>query len=143
MNKDNITELELNGYKYIIGAKIKTENENVKKWIFSLDKQDGSFYELPKTGNSRLIIGYSDSRARKDQYNRERGVRRLEKEFKSGKLTKDKVTKRGYNKFLDVSDNVTVSINQKKIKEDECWDGLKGYFELAPIRYTKLSCYVA
>jgi len=74
-----------------------------------------------------LIVGYSDNRAKKDRYNREKGVRRLEKEFKSGKLTKDKVTKRGYNKFLDVGENVKVSINQKKIKEDERWDGLKGY----------------
>ena len=134
MSKDNVSELELKGYKYILGAKIKTESEKIKQWIFSLDKQNGSFYELSKTKTSRLIVGYSDGRAKKDRYNREKGVRRLEKEFKSGKLTKDKVTKRGYNRFLDISDNVKVSINQEKIKEDERWDGLKGY-----VTNTKLS----
>ncbi|MCF8221230.1 MAG: hypothetical protein K9I97_07105, partial [Cryomorphaceae bacterium] len=28
---------------------------------------------------------------------------------------------------LEISDNVQVKINQDKIKEDEKWDGLKGY----------------
>ena len=32
-----------------------------------------------------------------------------------------------YNKFLDISDNIYVSINQEKINEDIKWDGLKGY----------------
>ena len=127
MNKDNISELKTNNYKYILGARIKSESEMIKQWIFSLEKQEGAFYEHPKNESTRLIIGYSDNRARKDRYNREKGVRRLEKEFKSGTLTKAKVTKRGYNKFLDISDDVKVSINQDRIKEDERWDGFKGY----------------
>ena len=32
-----------------------------------------------------------------------------------------------YNKFLDISDNIYVSINQEKINEDIQRDGLKGY----------------
>ena len=40
---------------------------------------------------------------------------------------KDRLNKRGYNKFLEISDSVKVSINQDKINEDEKWDGLKGY----------------
>ena len=42
-------------------------------------------------------------------------------------LTKENVNKRGYNKFLEISDNIKVMINQDKINEDEKWDGLKGY----------------
>ena len=42
-------------------------------------------------------------------------------------LTKDKVNKRGYNKFLDISKDIMVSINHDKIAEDARWDGLKGY----------------
>ena len=74
-----------------------------------------------------MIIGYSDDRAKKDRYNREKGIKRLEKEYTTDTLTKDKVNKRGYNKFLEISDDVKVSINYEKIKEDERWDGLKGY----------------
>jgi transposase len=127
MNKDNVADLESKKYKYILGAKIKTENKEIKSWIFSLQKQNGAFYEYQKTKEARLIIGYSDDRAKKDRYNREKGIKRLEKEYKTETLTKDKINKRGYNKFLEISDDVKVNINYDKIKEDECWDGLKGY----------------
>jgi len=127
MNKTNIALLESGNYKYIIGARIKNETEEVKQWILSLDKTEGSFYELGKLPKSRLIIGYSEKRAKKDKYNREKGVKRLKAAYKSGTISKENVNKRGYNKFLEISDNVKVAINQQKIKEDEQWDGLKGY----------------
>jgi transposase len=127
MNKDNIAGLEVKNYKYILVAKIKSESKTIKSWIFSLQKQNGAFYEYQKTKQTGLIVGYSDNRAKKDRYNREKGVRRLEKEYDTETLTKDRVNKRGYNKFLEISDDVKVSINYDKIKEDERWDGLKGY----------------
>jgi len=126
MNKKNILLLESGGYKYIIGARIKNENEEIKQWALSLEKRDGEFNETKK-GNIRLVIGYSENRAKKDKYNREKGVKRLKKAYKSGNITKENINKRGYNKFLEISDNVKVAINQDKINEDEKWDGLKGY----------------
>jgi transposase len=133
MTKTNIQLLESEAYKYIIGARIKHETEEIKRWITSLDKKNSSFYETNK-GDSGLIAGYSESRAKKDRYNREKGVQRLKAAFKSGTLTKDNINKRGYNKFLNISDNVQVTINQQKITEDEKWDGWKGY-----LTNTKLS----
>lgn len=127
MDKENIELLEANNYKYILGARIKSESKLLKKQILSIEKTDGMFYEYSKSETSRLIVGYSENRAKKDQYNREKGIKRLEKEFKSGSITKDKVNKRGYNKFLEISDDIKVTINKDKIKEDEKWDGLKGY----------------
>jgi transposase len=127
MNKTNIALLESGGYKYIIGARIKNESDTVKQWILNHQKQDGLFYEMNKTDTCRLIVGYSDKRANKDRYNREKGVKRLKKEYNTGKITKEHINKRGYNKFLEISDDVKVSINQKKITDDAKWDGLKGY----------------
>ena len=127
MNKSNISLLESGGYKYIIGARIKNETEDVKQWILSLDKIDGSFHELGKLPKSRLIVSYSEKRAKKDRYNREKGVKRLKVNYKSGRLTKENINQRGYNKFLEISDDVQVAISQEKISEDEKWDGLKGY----------------
>ena len=127
MNAQNIAELEENGYKYIVGAKIKNESKVVKEWILSQNKIDGAFYEYQKSEQCKLILGYSLQRAKKDVFNREKGIKRLEKEFRNGCLSKDKINKRGYNKFLDISDNIHVSINQEKIYEDIEWDGLKGY----------------
>lgn len=82
--------------------------------------------EIEKNG-IRLILSYSEKRAGKDKYNRDKGVKRLQKAYKTGNITKENINKRGYNKFLEISDNVKVHINQQKIIEDEKWDGLKGY----------------
>ena len=126
MNKKNIMLLASGGHKFIIGARIKNENEEVKQWILSLANRDGEFYET-STGLNRLIVGYSENRAKKDRYNREKGVKRLTKAYRSGHITKENINKRGYNKFLEISNSIKVVINQDKINEDEKWDGLKGY----------------
>ena len=126
MTKTNLELLESQGYKYIIGARIKHETQEIKEWIFSLEKQTDVYYERKK-GDSRLIVGYSEKRAKKDKYNREKGVKRLKAAYKSGTITKENINQRGYNKFLEISDDVRVIINDDKIKDDEKWDGLKGY----------------
>lgn len=82
MNTENIAELDKNGYKYIIGARIKNESTAVKTWILGQDKENRSFHEYQKTERQKLILGYSESRAKKDAYNREKGIKRLEKEYK-------------------------------------------------------------
>ena len=127
MNNDNIAELESNGYKYIIGAKIKNESKRIRDWILDQPKADRQMAEYDKGGGQRLLVGYTEDRARKDAYNRDKGIRRLEKAYKRGTLTKDNINKRGYNKFLKMEGDVKVSINYDKLLEDARWDGLKGY----------------
>jgi transposase len=126
MSQRNIALLESGNYKYIIGARIKNESDEIKAWTLSLEKQEGEFNETRK-GQARLIVGYSANRAKKDRYNRDKGVKRLEKAYRSGNITKENINKRGYNKFLDISDHVKVDINRYRIEQDEKWDGLKGY----------------
>jgi transposase len=127
MNNDNIKELEQLGYRYIIGAKIKNESATVRDWILSQPKINGVMVEYDKGPGRRLLTGYTDERARKDSYNREKGVHRLEKNCRSGRLTKDSINQRGYNKFLNMDGETRVSINCDRLKEDALWDGLKGY----------------
>jgi transposase len=69
MNKNNIEHLKQKSYKYIIGARIKNESEEVKEWLLSLEKHADCFYELGKLPHSRLIVAYSESRSKKDKYN--------------------------------------------------------------------------
>lgn len=127
MNGDNIADLEANGYKYIIGAKIKNESRKIQEWIQEQPKIDCRMVEYDKGNGQRLLVGYTDDRARKDAYNREKGIRRLEKAYSRGTLTKDNINKRGYNKFLKMEGDVKVSINYDKLEADAKWDGLKGY----------------
>ena len=127
MNSDNIADLEANGYQYIIGAKIKNESKRIQEWILSQPKVDKQMVEYDKGGGRRLLVGYTDDRARKDAHNREKGIQRLEKAYKRGTLTKDNINKRGYNKFLKMEGDIKVTINYDKLEADAKWDGLKGY----------------
>ncbi len=74
MNNANIAELEAHGYKYIIGAKIKNESQEVKNWILEQPKRDCQMVEYDKGGGRRLLVGYTDDRAKKDAYNWEKGI---------------------------------------------------------------------
>ena len=72
-------------------------------------------------------IPVSEKRAKKDAYNRTRGIARLRNAYKNGHITKQQVNRRDYNKFLEISKDIDVSISEEKIAEDCKWDGLKGY----------------
>ena len=60
MNNDNIAELEGNGYKYIIGAKIKNESKKIKEWILEQPKVDRQMVEYGKGNGQRLLVGYTE-----------------------------------------------------------------------------------
>jgi len=127
LSKKNIEVLENNGYEYILGARIKNENENIKKQILKHYYADGDLICIPKDNDRRLIVSFSLKRAKKDSYNRDRGLRRLEKRIKTGKLTKSSINNRGYNKFLTLEGEINIAIDYSKIGQDKHWDGLKGY----------------
>lgn len=118
--------LKENGYEYILGARLKSEPEGLKK-ILQTTFTDGSTISLVKSDDTRLIVNYSSVRATKDEYNRRRGLMRLEKQIKSGRLTKSHINKRGYNKYLRLTGEITIDIDYEKYNYDHVWDGLKGY----------------
>jgi len=126
LSEKNIQALQKKGYQYLLGARIKNETEAVKQEILSLDIQEGKPKEI-KSKNGRLIVSFSSKRAYSDKKNRDKGLKRLEKRVKSGKLTKEHINNRGYNKYLKLSGEVTVAIDYEKFEADEAWDGLKGY----------------
>ncbi len=127
LSKDNVEELKSNGYEFILGARIKNENKEIKSKILSLILKDGESKILKKDGDLSLVINYSSKRAKKDEFNRNRGLKRLEKQIKSGKLTKENINNRGYNKYLKLEGSINVSIDKEKFENDAKWDGLKGY----------------
>jgi transposase len=127
LSKENIKALESKGYEYIIGARLKNETDNLKNQILSSQFKDGTTISFKRKENTRLIVHYSTNRAIKDAYNRKRGLNRLEKRIKSGKLTKSSINNKGYNKYLKLSGEVTIEIDYDKYKKDDQWDGLKGY----------------
>jgi len=127
LSSQNISELLIEGYEFILGARIKNEAQIIKDKILSLKLKNGESDIIEKQKGLKLIISYSDKRAKKDSYNRERGLQRIEKQLKSGKLTKANINNRGYNKYFKMDGDVTISIDYQKYSADVKWDGLKGY----------------
>lgn len=127
LSTNNIKELQENQYQFILGARIKNETTIVKNKIFETHLKDNEFAIIEKSKSIKLIIAYSDKRAKKDQHNRKKGLERLEKQIKSGKLTKSNINNRGYNKYLKMDGEITITIDKDKFEKDKIWDGLKGY----------------
>jgi len=127
LSNQNVKDLVEKGYEFILGARIKNEKQEVKDNILSLNLKNGESHVIKKENGLKLIISYSDKRASKDRHNRERGLKRLQKQLKSGKLTKSHINNRGYNKYLKMDGEIDISIDIEKFDADDCWDGLKGY----------------
>ena len=132
LSKSNVETLQEKGYEFVLGARIKAESQAIKEQIFALNLSHGES-ALIKKGNLKLIITYSDDRAKKDRYNREKGLSKLEKQIQRGRLTKANINNRGYNKFLKLEGEIKVAIDQEKLYQDTRWDGLKGYLTNAKL----------
>lgn len=129
LSKKNIEKLTEKKYQYILGGRIRNESENIQGEIIDnvKDRKDGDSFEFRKPDGTRLIVTYADKRAKKDKYNREKGLKKLRQRVRSGMITKDSISNRGYNKFLALKGEMLVTIDEEKVKADEKWDGLKGY----------------
>ena len=127
LSSENISTLAKNGYTFILGARIKNEAKTIKREIEKAGFADGHIVKLHKPDNTVLYVSYSDTRAKKDKANRERGLKRLEKSLNAGRLTKSNINNRGYNKYLKMEGELSIKIDYTKFENDCMWDGLKGY----------------
>ena len=127
LSNKNIEELQKRGYEFILGARIKNEAQTIKERILSLNLQNAESQIIDKQNDLKLIISYSERRAKKDKFNRKRGLEKLSKFLKNGKLTKANINNRGYNKYLKMEGDIKISIDKEKYEADARWDGLKGY----------------
>ena len=148
LNNNNLAYLENNGYKYILAAKTRSISNDLKEKITNLAFiNDGTIHTLKFNKdipykddndikqsiniNQRLVLSYSSKRAKKDKYNRDKALERLEKKIKSSKsITKKDLKLSYYAKYLNLDDNncnITFNINNQKIIEDEKLDGIKGF----------------
>ena len=133
LSAKNIEQLEEEGYEYIIGARVRSMSKADKEAVLKLALKDGEMTSLT-IKDRRHVISMSAKRAKKNARDREKGIKRLEKRFANGKITKASVNNRGYNRFLTLQGETTVTIDQDKIAEDARLDGLKGYVTNSKIK---------
>jgi transposase len=136
LSRANIEILESLGKKYIIGARIRNMTKDIKEQIIniesyeSINSSDGERYlvkEIPIGGGQRLIVTYSEDRARKDARDREETIERLMKRLQSKEAKAESlISNYGYKKYIKIKGGNEVEIDQDKIEEAKKWDGLHG-----------------
>lgn len=129
LSNENLQSLEQGKFPFIVGARIRNETQPMQEEILRRcgGLHDGESVVIEKDSAHRLIVSYSDKRARKDAHNRQRGLKKLRQKVHSGRLTKEHLNNRGYNKFLRLGGVVKIEIDEAKIAQAARWDGLKGY----------------
>jgi len=137
-NKTNLEEFDKNkNMTYIVGAKIKTMSKVFKEQILKTDdftelNDDTKVKTLDYKGK-KLLVSYSKKRAKKDKHDREKAITKLKKRLEDSKSVKSQLSNNGYKKYLQLESNdknsscdLSITLNEEKILEDEAWDGLKG-----------------
>jgi len=137
-NKANLKEFDNNkNMTYIVGAKIKTMAKKLKDQILKTDDftelNDDIKVKTLEYNGKKLLISYSKKRAKKDKHDREKAIAKLKKRLQDSKSVKSQLSNNGYKKYLQLESNdknrscdLSITLNEEKIKEDEAWDGLKG-----------------
>jgi transposase len=130
--KQNLNEMDRLGVKYIVAAKLKTLPGALKKQLLAPDYRAAlvadELHWLKEFEHEtrRLVVGYSSTRARKDQAERMRLVERLEKKVKLNRIKiADLIPNAGTKRFLRLQGGEAM-VDDDKIAADAEWDGLHG-----------------
>ncbi len=143
LNEENLGLLEEAGYKYIVGARIKNMGKCVTKELLDKegyvnfahneDQYRGKIISIPqesapedKKTVRNLVVTYSEKRARKDENDRTKALRKLTKMLNKSHSIKPMVGANGWKKYLQIEGDSTVGIDFTKIEAAIVWDGLHG-----------------
>jgi len=133
-NETNLSYLEENDIKYVVGARLKNVTKKLQKDILDksnyqpLNQEDiVSFAEFTCGNNRRLIVSHSLKGAEKDKHDRETAIEKLMKKLSTNKSNaKSLLSNYGYKKYLEIEGETKLTINKEKIETDSRWDGLHG-----------------
>lgn len=133
LNQSNEAALREHQVPYILGARLKASPKALRERILDAngfqpwsgtDELPVDRYRCLETDGARLVVTYSQKRARKDARERQRRVEKLRAQLeKNGQSAA--VSRQGYARFLDFPEG-QVAINEAKVAAAARWDGLHG-----------------
>ena len=131
LNRANIKDLEVHGFNYIVGARLKSMSKAQKAEILESSKyrkvsEGFSIGEFEYREGLRLIVSYKKDRAKKDRIDRERAVAKLMKKLSTSQSHKEYLSNYGYKKYLKVIGESKIELDTEKLKSAGEWDGLHG-----------------
>ena len=134
LSHENLTLLETCGLEYVVGARLKSLPKKSTTTILDhtqyQDSKDRALADRIMEfshKNRRILVSYNEKRARKDQHDRDEAIAKLKKKLAKSKQTKSLVSNSGYRKFLQMSGESTLTVDENKIADAARWDGLQGF----------------
>ena len=128
LNQENIKMIEDRGLKYILGARIKNQSKDITEDILSIKEVEISekYKEIMLNDKKRLIISYRDARAKKDKIDRERSIDKAKGKLEKVKNPINLLNNYGYKKFLKITKETEIVLDEDKVALESRWDGLHG-----------------
>jgi transposase len=135
LSKDNLAKLAEHNFKYIVAARIKNLKSSLKKQVITKENysnlNEDIVYKTIEVGGVSLIACYSKKRAKKDYYDRQLTLQRLEKFI--GKSVKDKLQGTLKKSYVKLSGESKIMIDEQKLMEAAELDGYFGFYTNANI----------
>ena len=131
----NLKEMEDAQIKYVIAAKLKAMPKVLKTEILDRKKETDEILNEEKIhiqehryNERRIVVSFSESRAKKDKYDRERLIQKVKRKLNDddASQTRKFVTNNGYLKYTNEKKKGEVVFNKLKVEEEAKWDGLHG-----------------
>jgi transposase len=138
LSQTNLNAANSHKMNYIVGEKLRSLPKQHHDIILdrSCYRQVGGsesgflIREIPhptRGEGAKLILGYSDERAKKDRFDREKLIKKIEKRFSKKKKANPSefISNRGVKKYIK-SVGGEVQFDREAIARDERWDGYFG-----------------
>jgi len=129
----NLDYLESSGFDYVVGARLRSLSKQQQEAILAFQdyqpspyESDTKFANFETENNRRLIVHYNDTRARKDAHEREKAIDKLRKKLGKSKDPKSLLNNYGYKKYLNITGEAEITLNEEKLAQESRWDGILG-----------------
>lgn len=134
LSKNNLAELEYEGIEYIVAARLKSLPEKIQEKVLNRESYETAAGDQPYerirsfelSDTRRLIVTYSQARADKDRYDREKAIQKLKKRLEKSNNPTSLLSNYGYKKFVKLTGSTKIEVDEEKIEKASQWDGLHG-----------------
>ena len=134
MSDNNLKQLIAEGMSYVVACPMRKLPQKDKVNILEADgykctvinQQMTWQKEVKLSSGNRLIVTYNQKRHDKDQKERDRLIKKIEKRLGPNKKAKKLISNQGYIKYIEIDGTTTAELNTEKIAEEAKWDGLHG-----------------
>jgi transposase len=134
LSKENLALLDQLEVAYIIGARLKNLTAAWTGKVLDTDSYENSESTAPYQrirewdygDGRRLIVTYSQKKAKKDRHDREKAVEKLCAKIAKSENPASLISNYGYKRFLRIEGDSKIVLEEDKLEQAARWDGLHG-----------------